>query len=41
MYDAVRNKDSELHLFEGADHAQSVVKDPERYKQIIKNFISK
>ncbi len=41
MYDAVRNKDSELHLFEGADHAQSVVKDPERYKQIIRNFISK
>lgn len=31
---------SELHLFEGADHAQCLQKDPERYFQMLSDFLS-
>lgn len=32
---------SEVHLMPGAEHAQSVLKDPEAYADIVKNFLTK
>lgn len=32
---------SELHLFEGADHAQCMASDPERYFRMLSNFLRK
>ena len=41
LYSACRNRNSELHLFEGADHASSVVIDPEGYEKILLDFLRK
>lgn len=38
---ACRDTRSELHLFEGADHAQSIVVDRARYEAIIFEFLKK
>lgn len=32
---------SEIHLFPGADHAQSIDSDPNRYKEIVEKFLKK
>lgn len=40
MYEANKGY-KELHLFEGVDHAECVVKDTERYMQMLKDFIQK
>ncbi|MCI5795870.1 MAG: alpha/beta hydrolase [Ruminococcus sp.] len=32
---------SEVHLFDGADHAQSIEKDKNRYYTIVENFLNK
>ncbi|MBO6054975.1 MAG: alpha/beta hydrolase [Oscillospiraceae bacterium] len=39
LYDASRNPKSELHLIDRADHAQSIVVDPEGYKAILDAFL--
>ncbi len=39
MYKTARNPLSRLYLFEGADHAQSVRVDRERYEKIIDEFL--
>ncbi len=39
MYEACKNKLSQIHLFEGADHARSVFVDTERYKKILNDFV--
>ncbi len=31
----------ELHLFDGVDHAECIVADPERYADMMKNFVEK
>lgn len=41
MIKVCRNPLSEIHLFEGADHAQSVVVAPNRYEQIMMDFVKK
>lgn len=38
---ACRDGRSELHLFEGADHAQSIVTDRARYESILLSFLRK
>ena len=38
---ACRDARSELHLFEGADHAQSIVVDRARYEAILLDFLKK
>lgn len=40
MYEANKGY-KELHLFEGVDHAECVIKDTERYMQMLKDFIQK
>ena len=32
---------SELHLIEGAGHAQSMLKNPQEYREIVDQFIGK
>ncbi|MBQ6478664.1 MAG: alpha/beta hydrolase [Erysipelotrichaceae bacterium] len=39
MYAVCRNGNSELHLFEGAEHARSIVSDPEAYEAILRDFL--
>ena len=39
MYKVSENPKSEIHLFEGADHACSVVLYPERYEQLLQDFL--
>lgn len=41
MFAVCRNKNSELHLFEGAEHARSIVSDPEGYEKILNDFLKK
>lgn len=41
LREACRDGRSELHLFEGADHAQSVVVDRKRYEEIVFAFLKK
>lgn len=41
MYQVCRSELSEIHLFEGADHARSVVVDPEVYEKILSAFVKK
>ncbi|MBO4919512.1 MAG: alpha/beta hydrolase [Erysipelotrichaceae bacterium] len=41
MLAVCRNKNSELHLFDGAEHARSIVSDPEGYEAILKDFLKK
>ena len=41
MYKKCRNKLSELHLVEGADHAYSCVVDPEGYEAVVQAFAKK
>ena len=41
MYEVCKNPMSEIHLFSGADHAQSIVKDTVNYEKIMKAFIEK
>lgn len=40
LYRECRNEKSELHLFEGADHAQSIVADRKGYERIVKRFLA-
>ena len=40
MYEANKGY-KELHLFEGADHAECVVMDVERYKKMLEDFVAK
>ena len=39
MYDVCRNPLSELNLFDGADHAMSIVSNPKRYEEILDSFL--
>ena len=41
LYRACRDERSELHLFDGADHAQSIVSDRARYERILLAFLKK
>lgn len=41
MYEVCRNSFSEIHLFEGADHAMSIVSDRERYEALFNAFLKK
>lgn len=41
LYAACRNEKSELHLFDGAEHAQSIVSDPAGYEKILLAFLNK
>ena len=41
MYKRCKNPLSELHLFDGADHAQSVVSAPKTYEKIMLDFVRK
>lgn len=41
MIAVCRNDNSELHLFEGADHARSITSDPEGYEAILRDFLKK
>lgn len=41
MYERCRNSLSEIHLFKGADHAQSVIMYPEEYEKILRAFLAK
>ncbi len=41
LYKAVQNPLSELHLIEGALHARSHLHDPQRYTQIVNDFVNK
>ncbi|MBR0207819.1 MAG: alpha/beta fold hydrolase [Oscillospiraceae bacterium] len=41
LYRACRDGRSELHLFDGADHAQSIVSDRARYERIVLDFLRK
>ena len=38
---SVSDKNSELHLFDGAEHARSIVSDPKGYEAILKDFLKK
>lgn len=39
LFAACRSARSELHLIDGAGHAQSVVSDPEEYEKIVRSFL--
>lgn len=39
MHEVCKNEKSRLHLFEGADHARSVVIDPKRYEKLLDEFV--
>ena len=41
MYNVCQNANSELHLFDGAEHARSIAVDKARYEQIVCDFIHK
>lgn len=41
MYKKCKNPLSEIHLFDGADHAMSVVSAPETYEKIMLDFVKK
>ena len=41
LYRACRDGRSELHLFDGADHAQSITSDRARYERILLSFLQK
>lgn len=41
LFEACRNDKSEFHAFSGADHAWSVIREPERYESIVRDFINK
>ncbi len=41
LYRACRDEQSELHLFDGADHAQSIVSDRARYEAVLLAFLKK
>ncbi len=41
MFAVCRNEKSELHLFEGAEHAYSNKTDPARYDETVREFIKK
>ena len=41
MKEVCRNELGEIHLFEGADHARSIVVYPQAYKAILKAFVEK
>lgn len=41
MYENCKNDLSELHLYPGADHAHSIVSDPEKYKEDVSKFLKK
>ena len=41
MYEVCRNPLSEIHLFKGADHAQSVILYPKEYEEIFRAFLKK
>ncbi|MBQ6492324.1 MAG: alpha/beta hydrolase [Erysipelotrichaceae bacterium] len=41
MYENCKNDLSELHLYPGADHARSIVNDPEKYKEDVRKFLKK
>lgn len=41
MFDKCRNDKSELHLFEGAEHAYSNKTDPVRYDKTVREFLKK
>ncbi len=40
LFALCRNKKSELHLFDGADHAQSIVSDPAGYEKLLLSFLN-
>lgn len=40
MYEASTNPLSELHFIDGADHAQSIAVDSQKYEEIVANFIN-
>lgn len=39
LYAACQNAKSELHLFDGAEHAQSIVSDPKGYEGLVLGFL--
>lgn len=41
MYNVCQNPNSELHLFDGAEHARSIAVDKPRYEQVVCDFIHK
>ena len=41
MFKVSSNPLSEIHLFDGADHAESIIKHPVEYEKIFKEFIHK
>ena len=41
MFKVCKNKKSEIHLYEGADHARSVFVDRERYRKEMEDFVKK
>lgn len=41
LFEACKNKKSELHIFHGANHAESVISERERYEDILGKFIEK
>ncbi len=41
MYNVSQNPNSELHLFEGAEHARSILADKSRYEKVVCNFLHK
>lgn len=41
LFEACRSEKSELHIFSGANHAWSVIRERERYEEIIGKFIEK
>ncbi len=41
MYNVCKNPNSELHLFEGSEHARSVTDDRAHYEQVVCDFVHK
>ncbi|MBR4462599.1 MAG: alpha/beta hydrolase [Erysipelotrichaceae bacterium] len=41
MFAVCKNENSELHLFEGADHACSITSDPKGYETILRDFLKR
>lgn len=41
MFEVTKNPLSEIHLFEGADHAQSIFSNPSLYEELMTSFIRK
>jgi hypothetical protein len=41
LFQQCRNPNSELHLVNEAQHAQSYLTDPDKYEQIVRDFVQK